>query len=105
MDDYALVLNAGSSSLKFCVFDGRRARAGIWQRAVRSKASARRLVCPSKDANGESHCEPGRCRSRCDMKHSMRSPVGCARNTVVRACWVWAIAWSMAARSSRVQRY
>lgn len=35
MDDYALVLNAGSSSLKFCVF--RRPRTGSWQLEARGQ--------------------------------------------------------------------
>ena len=43
MDDYALVLNAGSSSLKFCVYSpARRGRAGGSRRAARSTASAPR---------------------------------------------------------------
>src|SRR5215218_9235621 len=35
MDDYALVLNAGSSSLKFCVF--KRPHAGNWNIAARGQ--------------------------------------------------------------------
>src|SRR5437762_12077345 len=35
MDDYALVLNAGSSSLKFCVFE--RPRLGTWRLEARGQ--------------------------------------------------------------------
>ena len=35
MDDYALVLNAGSSSLKFCVF--RQPGGKVWQIAARGQ--------------------------------------------------------------------
>ena len=37
MDDYALVLNAGSSSLKFCIF--RRSGNGIWKVEARGQIS------------------------------------------------------------------
>ena len=51
MDDYALVLNAGSSSLKFCVYRtaGSR-RPGGWKRAARSRASARRRASRRRTA-------------------------------------------------------
>ena len=42
MDDYALVLNAGSSSLKFCVYQRPAGEPGGSRRAARSKASAPR---------------------------------------------------------------
>ena len=54
MDDYALVLNAGSSSLKFCVFE--RSPGESWHLAARGQiegiGTAPRLS--AKDANGES---------------------------------------------------
>ena len=54
MDDYALVLNAGSSSLKFCVFN--RPQGDSWQLASRGQiegiGTAPRLSV--KDANGKS---------------------------------------------------
>ena len=46
MDDYALVLNAGSSSLKFCVFQRQAGSSGDWRREDRSRASVHCLVCP-----------------------------------------------------------
>ncbi len=53
MDDYALVLNAGSSSLKFCVFNGRRVES--WRLEARGQiegiGTSPRLSV--KDANGE----------------------------------------------------
>ena len=54
MDDYALVLNAGSSSLKFCVFQ--RPAGESWQLAARGQiegiGTSPRLS--AKDADGES---------------------------------------------------
>jgi acetate kinase len=53
MDDYALVLNAGSSSLKFCVFQ--RPREESWRLAARGQiegiGTSPRLSV--KDADGE----------------------------------------------------
>ena len=54
MDDYALVLNAGSSSLKFCVFQRPVDKRGDWKRGAKSKGSARRRGFPSKTPTGES---------------------------------------------------
>ena len=49
MDDYALVLNAGSSSLKVLRFPAAGWRnAGDWKRGARSRASAHRPDCPSR---------------------------------------------------------
>ena len=48
MNDYAVVLNAGSSSLKFCVSAGRRPTPGGWKRGARSKASAPHRVSPRR---------------------------------------------------------
>ena len=54
MDDYALVLNAGSSSLKFCVFQ--RPAGQAWRVEARGQiegiGTSPRLSV--KDANGES---------------------------------------------------
>ena len=51
MDDYALVLNAGSSSLKFCVYrQARRRRRGRSRRAARSTASAPRRASRPRTA-------------------------------------------------------
>jgi acetate kinase len=42
MDDYALVFNAGSSSLKFCVYSRPAEEGWGLKRVARSTASARR---------------------------------------------------------------
>ena len=52
MDDFALVLNAGSSSLKFCVYRRRRRARGGSSARARSKASARRRACRRRTAAG-----------------------------------------------------
>ena len=52
MDDYALVLNAGSSSLKFCVYARPDGGAGGSRRAARSRASARRRGSRRRTATG-----------------------------------------------------
>ena len=46
MDDFALVLNAGSSSLKFCVY--RRPQVEAWRLEARGRLreSEPRLACP-----------------------------------------------------------
>ena len=51
-DDYALVLNAGSSSLKFCVY--RRPEATAWRLEARGQIEGIGTSprCPAKDAAG-----------------------------------------------------
>ncbi len=64
MDDFALVLNAGSSSLKFCVFQ--RPAGEAWRLEARGQiegiGTSPRLSV--KDANGEQSGQAGCCRSR-----------------------------------------
>ncbi len=64
MDDYGLVVNAGSSSLKFCVFQ--RPAGEAWRVEARGQiegiGTSPRLSV--KDADGEPLGKPGCCRSR-----------------------------------------
>ena len=99
MDDYAVVLNAGSSSLKFCVY--RRPEAGEWRLESRGQiegigtsprfsakdGAGARLADTSLDS---AVVRDGRARS-------MRSATGCARPTAARACSASATASSTAA--------
>ena len=52
MDDYALILNAGSSSLKFCVFDVHSQKDGNWKREAKLRASEHRLDFLQKGLTG-----------------------------------------------------
>ena len=86
MDDYALVLNAGSSSLKFCVFQRPPGKAGASKRADKLKVSARRRVCPSKMPDGRKSRKAKMWRFVMDVRQLMLSPPGCDRNMAVRVC-------------------
>ena len=106
MDDYALVLNAGSSSLKFCVFQRPRVKAGVWKRGARSKASALRLVYLLRTPTVKVwQSKIWMLRFVTDVTPSTRWLPGCDPNMAVRACWVWDIAWSMAVRDSKARQY
>jgi acetate kinase len=101
MDDYALVLNAGSSSLKFCVFQ--RPSGESWHLAARGQVegigTSPRLS--AKDADGESlanHDVAAR-----DGKEALNALAGWLRSNYGGSGW--AIAWSMVARSLKVQRF
>ena len=104
MDDYALVLNAGSSSLKFCVYRtaGRRST-GVWNRAARSRASApsprirRQRTATDRSLVDRQTRRRGARRPR---RARMRSPTGCDPRTAARASSASAIASCTAARSS-----
>ena len=54
MDDYALVLNAGSSSLKFCVFQ--RPRGGGWRREARGQIEGIGATPRLRVKDGEGRC-------------------------------------------------
>ena len=106
MDDYALVLNAGSSSLKFCVF--RRPTRRSWRLEARGQiegiGTSPRLSV--KDADG------GILADRTiwmlgvvtDARPSMRSLPGCGPNMAAHECWVSVIAWFMVVRGLPDQR-
>src|SRR5215204_5005350 len=103
MDDYALVLNAGSSSLKFCVFERPRAKAGIWGHVATWKALVHRPASPSKMQAVQAW--PIRTLLLVtDLKRLIRSLPGCVQNTAARACWELVIVWFMAAPTSLVQQ-
>ena len=99
MDDYALVFNAGSSSLKFCVYrrpgeDDVAARGARPDRRHRHVAAldrqGRRRRFGRRREAGRAPCATGAPRSAC-------WPDGCALATADRACSAWAIASSTAA--------
>ena len=61
MDDYALVLNAGSSSLKFCVFQRRQGRLAC--RGPRARSKDRYVASvPVKNADGKYGMTTSSCR-------------------------------------------
>ena len=103
MDDYALVLNAGSSSLKFCVFQ--RPPGESWRLEARGQiegiGTSPRLSV--KDANGESLANQD-VAVRDGREALMRSLGGCDRDMAARVCSVLVIAWSMAVRVSRARQ-
>ena len=70
MDDYALVLNAGSSSLKFCVYGRPRGpKPGVLKRAARSKASGPSPRFSAKDGAGRGSTRSHR-TTRCAMRRT-----------------------------------
>ena len=102
MNDYAIVLNAGSSSLKFCVYA--RPQAGPWRlggarpdrghrdlAAILSQGRLRRGASPTSSST----------RTTCAMAapRSIPWPPGCAPSTAVRASSASVIASSTAARA------
>ena len=100
MDDYAVVLNAGSSSLKFCVY--RRPGADRWRLEARGQiegiGTSPRFS--AKDGAGaptrRRSAGPRRCATAARALDVARRR-GCARATAARACSASAIASSTAA--------
>ena len=76
MDDYTVVINAGSSSLKFCIYAGPKPVSGASNRAGRSKASALRRASPRRTAPA-----PRLARHQPRRRRRARRPLGarCAR--------------------------
>ena len=88
MDDYALVLNAGSSSLKFCVYQrARRRRRGGWRRAARSTGIGTSPRLTVKDETGERDGRRDSSTRRCATAapRSTSSPAGSASQLRRRA--------------------
>ena len=97
MDDYALVLNAGSSSLKFCVYRrpdvGEMATGG---RGSDSRASGRRLDSPPRTLTAESsHKTIWMIGCLMAARPSMFWLPGFAPSTVAHECSVSATVWFM----------
>ena len=69
MDNHALVLNAGSSSLKFSVIGVPRPKPGGWTREGRSRESEHHLGCLSRMMSGQSSCGS---KVGCDFRRTRR---------------------------------
>ena len=101
------MLNAGSSSLKFCVYQRPRGRQpGGWRRAARSKASAPSPRFSAKDGAGALLDDE---RSDAEVARRARGarrswPPGCARVSAARECSASATASSTAARGTPARR-
>ncbi len=99
MDDYALVLNAGSSSLKFCVY--RRPDGAAWALEARGQIEGIGTAPKFTAKDGERReCWRARRwtpRSATCRRPSTGSPHGSAAATAERACWASATASSTAA--------
>ena len=109
MDDYAVVLNAGSSSLKFCVYrrpDG--ATRGRSTRAGRSTASARRRDSRRRTAQATraSRRSPGSTgrSTTAGRRLDALADVAARALSAARACSASAIASCTAARSTPARR-
>ena len=107
MDDYALVLNAGSSSLKFCVYRRPRAR-GLAARGARPDRGHRHVAAAVRRRTARARRWPTSSstpRVRDGARRARRrSPAGCARATAARACSASATASSTAGRASPARR-
>ena len=77
MADYAVVLNAGSSSLKFSVYGDRRLGLAVWKRADRSTASARSPRFTASDGAGVALADE-RLDARRGQARRVRRPRGVA---------------------------
>ena len=104
MEDYVLVLNAGSSSLKFCVYQRSEAGLASSKREARSTASVRRRGSrPGTDKAPPPSRTSGSIAGVKDVALGARrtSPGGCARGTPAATCSASAIASSTAACATR----
>ena len=97
MDDYALVLNAGSSSLKFCVY--RRPAVENWRLEARGQiegiGTSPRLTV--KDAEDARLCET-------DARRWMHWRAGCGLSMAARESWASGTASFMAEHGTRDPR-
>ena len=107
MDDYALVLNAGSSSLKFCVY--RSADSEPWRLEIaRPDRGHRHLAATSPrrtaPATRIADAALDDTRTRRTRRARRARPTGCDRATAARASSASATASSTAARASPRRR-
>ena len=106
MDDYALVLNAGSSSLKFCVYPAARGRelaagGARADRRHRHLAAVLRQGRRGQRARRPASWTDGRDATADGARRARR--LAALHATAARACWASAIASFTAARASPVR--
>ena len=103
MHDYALVLNAGSSSLKFCVFAETRGRRMAFRiTRARSRASGLRRGCRARMARAESLVDRKLDTEVRTIKRARWMPwlPGSGRHMAARECWAWGTVWCTAVRGT-----